>query len=132
MKRKRPRKPQGVHLVLQDGTVIDAGPDTVVTLRMYGPGGGGGRLLPKNGFKLRPGEPDSLAWLGAAPYIEAKAFPFVQFDGLVAVGLGNYTFLMEALRAARKLEAGEYCVHAWRRVLLPMLLEEAKRRGIET
>lgn len=83
-------------------------------------------------FQLRPGDPaNPMAWLGVAALVRAKRFPFVQFDEVVPTTIGNGAFLKAAVATARGITNGLYWEHPWRRVLLPMLLEEAERRGID-
>jgi hypothetical protein len=89
-------------------------------------------------FKLRPGEPrNPYAWLGVAAYVRARAYPlrYVKFTGgSTQQGLrGQWDYLPQPLDDTRDGQLRNWLITApgdWRRVLLPMLLEEAKKRGI--
>lgn len=84
-----------------------------------------------NGFAFRPGEPTNpRAWLGVAPLVMAKRFPILTHDKKrlymtrPIVGIDGEELLI-------CLDMARTCEPQWRRVLLPMLLEEAKRRGLD-
>jgi hypothetical protein len=80
-----------------------------------------------NGFVLRPGEPTNpRAWLGVAPLVMAKAYPVrVELPRLLEEEedwtIGFWLHWHRTAEGRRN----------WRRVLLPMLLEEAKKRGLD-
>jgi hypothetical protein len=89
-------------------------------------------------FELRPGEPrNPRAWLGVAAYIRMRAYPLRYFSlrGSAQTGLvGKWDYLPQSLDETRDGQLRNWLITApadWRRVLLPMLLEEAKKRGLD-
>lgn len=76
-------------------------------------------------FKLRPGEPSNpRAWLGIAPLVRAKRFPAGDLCRITDETKWPTWLLLDWAECLRSDPDAN-----WRRVLLPMLLEEAKRRG---
>src|SRR5690348_1013633 len=87
-----------------------------------------------NGFVFRDGEPvNKFAWLGIAPLVRAKRFPRPSLPYLPALDITDVAQLRHALEIIYYdvgLTSGLW-PNGWRRVLLPMLLDEAKKRGID-
>jgi hypothetical protein len=89
-------------------------------------------------FTFRPGEPTNpRAWLGVAPLVMARVFPFktVTWNPISAAFIsgrwGYKSFSLDQI-SEEDLRLGIGVAPSdWRRVLLPMLLEEAKKRGLD-
>ena len=90
-----------------------------------------------NGFVFRDGEPvNKFAWLGVAPLVRARRWPEAYWKPRAEIGTAELRVVSLALYTRIGLDALISCardleVFHWRRVLLPMLLAEAKKRGID-
>jgi hypothetical protein len=84
-------------------------------------------------FAFRSGEPTNpMAWLGVAAYVRAKKFP--RYFSSIPLDLTQACELRHAIELARQCEDQQknpFWRATWRRVLLPMLLAEANKRGLD-